>query len=523
MHRIGVPILLFLLLLTEDNPAGKRRPILPLSKETTYVTGPVDREGYIDYETALNERLSKGITPKTNANVLILKALGPHPEGATMPPEYFRWLGIEAPPERGDYFVLLQAYLRNHVRLDPDERVAILEQQEPRVSHRPWTAKDYPHVAGWLKANEKPLALAVEATRLPAYFNPHISPKTEKGPGPLLNSLLPTVQMCRGVAAALVIRAQLHLGEGDFDAAWQDLLACHRLARLLARGGSLIESLVGIAIDTITTPGDVAWLDRAKPTAQQARDRLRDLRELPPFPPLAENMDLMERFMFLDLVQLVRRRGVGVLKDLEGKGAPKGTDPEMVQELTMLDWAPALRNTNRFYDRFAATLRVKDRADREQQLDRIDEELKALRQEAAGVQGIIRLLLEGNADKAVGKKISDILISLLTPAFRKVQKGADRAEQLQANLHIAFALAAYRGDHGRYPAKLDELAPKYLAVVPDDIFSGKALIYRPSEGGYLLYSVGENGKGEGGHWYDDDPPGDDPRVRLPLPPWKPKK
>src|SRR2546423_1468368 len=69
-----------------------------ISPETTYITEPLDAQGYPDYVTALNQRLSQGVTPENNANVLIWKALGPHPEGGTMPPEYFQWLGYE-PPE----------------------------------------------------------------------------------------------------------------------------------------------------------------------------------------------------------------------------------------------------------------------------------------------------------------------------------------------------------------------------------------------------------------------------------------
>jgi hypothetical protein len=53
-----------------------------VSTETTYVTGPLDKYGYVDYVTALNERLSKGVRPENNANVLIWQALGPRPEGA---------------------------------------------------------------------------------------------------------------------------------------------------------------------------------------------------------------------------------------------------------------------------------------------------------------------------------------------------------------------------------------------------------------------------------------------------------
>jgi hypothetical protein len=81
---------------------------------------------------------------------------------------------------------------------------------------------------------------------------------------------------------------------------------------------------------------------------------------------------------------------------------------------------------------------------------------------------------------------------------------------------VAFALAAYRADHGSYPKTLAELAPKYLKQVPGDLFSGKELIYHPTETGYLFYSVGVNGK-EGGKLITDEPPGDDLGVRLPLP------
>jgi hypothetical protein len=92
-----------------------------------------------------------------------------------------------------------------------------------------------------------------------------------------------------------------------------------------------------------------------------------------------------------------------------------------------------------------------------------------------------------------------------------------RCEQAQNNLYVAFALAAYRRDRGRCPKQLDALAPKYLDKIPMDLFSGKPLIYHPSEEGYLLYSVGVNGCDEQGQSSDDQPPGDDLAIRVPLP------
>ena len=204
------------------------------------------------------------------------------------------------------------------------------------------------------------------------------------------------------------------------------------------------------------------------------------------------------------MLQGLAREDLPVPKD-EAKAA---------KALMQIDWTSALRNGNRWYDRMSESLRRKERADRERELDRIEDDLKELKKDTMKA---IALLEKDPTDEAVGKAIGDILITMLMPAVRKVQYAGDRCEQTQRNLHVAFALAAYEKDNGKYPAKLDDLAPQYLATVPGDIFSGMALIYRPVEKGYLLYSIGVNGKDDEGRWYDDDPPGDDPRVRMPLP------
>ena len=59
-------------------------------------------------------------------------------------------------------------------------------------------------------------------------------------------------------------------------------------------------------------------------------------------------------------------------------------------------------------------------------------------------------------------------------------------------------MAAYRAETGEYPKTLAELSPAYLPEIPQDIFSSKPLIYRPTDSGYVLYSVGENMTDDGG-------------------------
>ncbi len=509
--------------LADKDEPKKDKPKFTIGKETTFVTGPLDKDGYIDYAAALNKEMGKGITPRSNANVLLWKALGPHPEGTTMPAEFFKLLGIDSPPERGDYFIGLSRYVSEHLKLEGDEKTDVLVHQEFRAIRRAWTAKELPHIAGWLMANEKPLALVVEATRLPDYFNPLVPVRTGKESAGLLSARLPGAQTCRGLANALAARALLHAGEGRADETWQDLLACHRLGLLVGRGGTLIESLVGIAIGQIASTADIAFLDRVRLTAKQVQSCLRDLQQLPaPISP-ADKVALGERCFLLEIVTMVDRHGIDYLENMAAKPPRGDTDPRMKQMMKGVDWDPALRNVNRWFDRIAAALRIKDRPARQKQLNELERDLRALKKNATESGALIKLFGTDKPEKVIGKGIGDILIGLMLPAFNKIQQAEDRGEQIRANLHVAFALAVYQRDHRAYPKGLAELAPKYLTQVPGDLFSGKALIYRPGEKGYLLYSVGPNGKDDGGRWYDDDPPGDDPRVRIPLPELKRNK
>jgi hypothetical protein len=51
---------------------------------------------------------------------------------------------------------------------------------------------------------------------------------------------------------------------------------------------------------------------------------------------------------------------------------------------------------------------------------------------------------------------------------------------------------------GSPPESLANLVPKYLSAVPQDPFGDGPLIYRRSNDGYLLYSVGGNRRDDGG-------------------------
>jgi hypothetical protein len=73
-------------------------------------------------------------------------------------------------------------------------------------------------------------------------------------------------------------------------------------------------------------------------------------------------------------------------------------------------------------------------------------------------------------------------------------------EALRSVTIAAIALKRFQLKHGVYPAHLAELTPEFLASVPLDPVDGKPLRYRlNTDGSFTLYSVGENGKDDGGN------------------------
>ncbi len=234
----------------KEEPAQARpKPKFTLSKETTYITGPLDKDGYPDYAAALNERLRQGVTPENNAAVLLFKAWGPRPEGEPVPDEFFLRLGMTRPAETGEYFTELSYYLEEILKVD-----SVLEIDEikdkflgPTIM-RPWSAKDYRELALWLGWNEKPLGLMVEASKRTQYFSPYVVKKKSEKDFGLMSARIITA---RSAANALVSRAMVRVGQGSDDEAWQDLLACHRLARLTGRGGQVNEAVSGNGHDLV--------------------------------------------------------------------------------------------------------------------------------------------------------------------------------------------------------------------------------------------------------------------------------
>jgi hypothetical protein len=491
------------------DPPKKPTPKFTLSKDTTVITEPLTADGYLDYETALNDRLRGKITPETNAVVGLFAATGPKPEGGDLPDDFFKALGIPRPPEQGEYLVKHFQFFADELR---GENSQAFHDREDALRKAPWKAADAAKHAEWLKANEKPLAAVTEAVKRKDYFHPFISRPKDGSPGTLIGALLPLPQKCREFASALSFRAMMRCGEGKFDDAWADILTIHRLGRLVARGGSGIELLVGVALGAIAHNSEQAFIAAAKPDTKTALKCQADLLALPPWPTYAEKLNLGERFLTLDALQSLRRNGTDMFS-----GRPRPTREEIDARMSKLDWDAMFRLNTRWYDKLAAAAAKPTRAERVKAGAEVDTGLKELLNVAKQLEEIDKLVGQAEDEKvrtAVSEKIVVVLLGLLAPAVQKMGDAGDRAEQTARHGVLAFALAAYHADHKKYPPALADLSPKYLKQVPDDLFREEPLIYRPTDDGFLLYSVGVNGKDDGGRSFDQ-PPADDLVVRVP--------
>ena len=100
---------------------------------------------------------------------------------------------------------------------------------------------------------------------------------------------------------------------------------------------------------------------------------------------------------------------------------------------------------------------------------------------------------------------------LLLPALQAGETAADRVEAEIRVLRVLNALGR-RADPQKAP--LPDLSDLGLpATATTDPFSGKPLIVKKVEGGWLVYSVGENKIDDGGKLEQDDDTGENPRHR----------
>ena len=432
---IGFPLVLALGRLAWFIYLSKPSRQITIGRETTYVEGPVAGDGTVDFFAAAEQQAAVGVTPDNNAVVLLWEAFGSKPTTIGNWEEQFRRLGAPVP-------------------------------QNPTV-------------------DEIQLDLLVEASIRSRYYAPfmiHVDvPESRR----LSNVLLPLSQSMREGVTRLAGRAGQRMAAGELDEAWEDILACHRLTRLLAQDPFVINSLGGMAHDRSACDASQALIAIPELTADQARRCLRDLQSLPEFRPVAEKVDNVERLAMLKRAMLLAH------------GEPLDTYAEEQVTLALtgaIDWDIVLTIINDHFDQLVAAMRnpdVREREYRLRQLASAGETLPDVRI-AFALQSFVGGREQASRDlaKIVIGAMPEFYFTCLSAETSTIARS--RAEQ------IGFALAVFQRELGEYPETLAVLVPDVMQEIPKDPWTGDAFLYHRTDDGFVLYSVGPNQRDDGG-------------------------
>ncbi|HEX4071731.1 MAG TPA: hypothetical protein VHX68_11185, partial [Planctomycetaceae bacterium] len=452
------------------------------------------QDGYVDYLAALNEAASEEVTVEINAAVLLAPAMDLAELSEPDRIRFFKMLGIEPPAKTPITFGRFPKIIKGQ------SAEAGLEL----VRDKPWSARRFPSFAKWLAERETLLDLAVEASQRPRCYLPLIRPATSE----MANDLpLAPVRAASTIAEALVARATLRLNEGKTLEASQDLLACHRLARLVGSGPALMDSWIGLDLENSALHGDSVLLQSGKLSAADALAYRDELRRLRPAPSVADHFDRGERLLLLAFM-------TETFRNVEAPWMKWTFIPILHNALKTrfaVVWNAALRGANTDWDRWARALRTPNAAERRKQIEMLEAESRAF------LKIDVRKLYWQKSPHEAGRQLGRSIASRLMPNIKV--RLADEEEQLRVWGDLAqtgFALRAYSADFGHVPESLEALVPKYLSEVPLDRFAAKPLRYRREAGAYVLYSVGANGRDERGRGRISQPPGDDLAIWIPV-------
>jgi hypothetical protein len=438
----------------EPKPSSER---FKISKETTYVTGPVRADGTIDYVEAINAEFAKGVTKENNAAIPVLEAVALRDPGLA------------------SHYTLVRAKLSMPApAASPDNTPQAQPPDFDKAGEGPWTADRFPAVAQWLTDHQKSLDLLVSASQRDQYFMPLVR---EHADDPIVNVLLPHLNYVRESANALRARAMLRLGSDDSDGFCRDILAIVRLGRLNTHAPTLVENLVGtgmeaIGLDAIKIAAAGGWLSET-----QVEKLLTDLRNAPPRRTMSEAFDGGERGFLLEFLQAAAVHGVAKVQDQLAQVGQRNDFKLPPIDPANKDWNAALRKANAWYDRLAAIGKLPTYRQRLAAASAVNRDLSALRVRLSGWQGVL-------------SPFEDRLFAFLLPAMERAYTAEARLAVNEKLTQTALALSGIRSKTGEYPPDLKVLVPTYFKEVPIDDFTEKPLSYKQEGDGYYLSSPG---------------------------------
>jgi hypothetical protein len=259
------------------------------------------------------------------------------------------------------------------------------------------------------------------------------------------------------------------------------------------------RNVAGEALEAAACTVDRAAAASAKLSAAQARQMASELATMGDLKSLDDTLNIGERYMWLDTLQVLAKTSPThtgeLINAIDFSGNGVRIDPPHAFWLIPIPFEDSMRTANHFDDGILAIFG----------LPTYPQRAEAFRLWEHQMQGIEPL-------SVWSYMTPEWSVATFLPAMDQAEQRSDVVRMKNRLTRTALGLAAYKADHGGYPASLDALVPSCLAAVPNDVFSEKPVIYAPTQVGYTLYSVGPNMIDDGGK---SQKPGDDIVASIP--------
>jgi len=330
----------------------------------------------------------------------------------------------------------------------------------------------------WLEDNQEAFEALRQGSRCVGYWSKYTSDEPELARGGLVADTMEVLPSYKSLARAMRWQIQYEAYNGDIDTALSDSVALMRFGGHLHGHGLLIEQLVGIAMEALANGTFFMLLERVDVPEDVLKSTQEELDRQ--FGKQEPNFSLeAEKVFWYDAIQRTfTDDGQGGGRML-ARGLPYVATDDWKESLWRLisfkypDRQEMVANIDRYFGRFAEILA---------------ETPWDLRDEPIDEQ-------EGNEDV----QITPIMLKINTPAYRRVSQIAWRMKTGRQALLTVLAIMRYEKEKGQYPASLNELVETgYLKKLPMDPYSDGPLIYRRTNGGFLLYSFGMDLTDDGG-------------------------
>lgn len=455
----------------------------------------------------LNSSLSQGVSPQQNAVVILVEIFSPAVFEPALRPDSMDMLGIVSVSEQSPRFEYIGPYVKKQVD-SPDDYDQIEELTNQihvgllDVAVRPWQRADNEALAGYLDENQDALNLFVAASKLPKYYAPLLA--EEMSPS-LMSASMAVEYRLEFVCRCLNARATLRLAEKDLDGGFSDLLASHRIARLLAAGSPLDVSIAKAhQIDAITCRTEMGIMESGILSGAQALQLLGILSKLPEITAPEIAADIGERAIIQQEIDLLQTDEDSVIGFFEHGEEDVSSEVEAFQKAE-IQWDLVRERANEIQDNVVQALsmhkNLKLQLKRFQQLEEQFEQWKAANDEHETSFEESFRADPARTSREIGESIA---YALRTNCWQR-KLTHSRGQNRSAMVLIGLALISYHSQYETYPADLTDLAPQFLPTVPLDVFSNEPFNYvRDGESQARLTSWGANKVDDAGKRYNDD-------------------